>query len=62
MLKPQQMLRSEIHNVFTEKNNKIALTASDDKKTPDAVISYQFSTGTGILCKTELIRHPKIKT
>ena len=55
------MLRSEIH-IFTEKNNKIALSASDDKNTPDAGISYQFSTGTGILCKEKLIRHPKIKT
>lgn len=31
-LTSQQRFRSETHNVFTEKNNKIALSANDDKR------------------------------
>ena len=32
ILKSQQRLRSEIHNVFTEEINKIALSTADDKR------------------------------
>ena len=31
-LKPQQMLKSNKHNVFTEEIKKIALSSNDDKK------------------------------
>ena len=32
MLKTQQRLKSEKHNVFTEEINKIALNSNDDKR------------------------------
>ena len=32
ILKSQQRFRSDIHDVFTEDVNKIALSASDDKR------------------------------
>ena len=32
MLKTQQRFKSEKHNVFTEKINKIALSSNDDKR------------------------------
>ena len=32
MLKTQQGLKSERHNVFTEEINKIALSSNDDKR------------------------------
>ena len=32
ILKSKQRFRSEKHNVFTEKVNKIALSAKDDKR------------------------------
>ena len=57
------MFISEIHNVFTEKVNKIAFSVNDDKriKTPDGVISCLYSVGPGIVRKEELMRHPKMK-
>ena len=32
IFKTQQRFKSEKHNVFTEKNNKIALSSNDDKR------------------------------
>ena len=42
MLRSQQIIRSEEHNVFTEKVNKIALSANSDKRiqTHDGVKTY----------------------
>ena len=44
MLRLQQMFKIEVHNVFTEKVNKIALSANDDRKilTPDRVTTYPY--------------------
>ena len=35
MLKSQQKFKSEAHNVYTEKVNKIALSSNDDKSNDD---------------------------
>ena len=61
ILKTQQSFRSKTHNVFTEKVNKIALSASDDKKKQirDGVISDPFSADAGTVCKAEWIEHAK---
>ena len=32
ILRPQQRFESELHNVYTEKINKIALSSNDDKR------------------------------
>ena len=54
-----------IHNVFTEKFNKIALSVNDKKriKTADGIIwhSYRHGTGTVRVCKAGLMRHSKTK-
>ena len=36
ILTSQQRFRSETHNVLTEKNNRIALSANDDKRLQNA--------------------------
>lgn len=46
--------------MFTEKVNKIALNANDDKRPQTFYweISYPYGTGPGIMCKAELMRYP----
>ena len=45
-LKSQRKFRSEAHNVFTKKVNKIVLSANDERmQTPDGVISYAYGAG-----------------
>ena len=57
VLKSQQRLRSETHNVYTEKVNKIALSSNDDKRlqTFNRTTSYPYRTSAGKICKTELL-------
>ena len=56
VLKSQQRLKSESHNVYTEEINKIALSRNDDKRlqTYDRITSYPYGTSTRKVCKTEL--------
>ena len=44
-LKSQRKFRSEAHNVFTKKVNKIVLSANERMQTPDGVISYAYGAG-----------------
>ena len=46
VLKSQQRLKSERHNVYTKEINKIALSSNDDKRlqTFDRITSYPYST------------------
>ena len=54
ILKSQQRFKSEIHNVYIEKMNKIALSSNDDKRlqTFDRITSYPYGTSAGKVCKT----------
>ena len=54
---------SETYKVFSDKVNKIALSANDDKRIqlPHRIISYPYGTGPGIVCKVEPMRHPKME-
>ena len=63
ILKSCQRFRSEIHNVFTEKVNKIALSTSDEKRllTFVRVISYPYGTFAGRVSSSELIEHVRMK-
>lgn len=63
ILKSQLKFRSDAHNAFTEKVNKIGFSLNDFKRAqvPERVISYPHGVGLGIFCKQELTRHPKIK-
>ena len=44
MLRSQQRFRSELHNVFTQKINKVVLGTNDDKRiqTADAVTACSY--------------------
>ena len=61
MLKLQQRFKSDVHNVYTEKINKISLSSNDDKKFQnfDRITSYLSGTSFGKVCKTELLRKYK---
>ena len=50
------MFKSETHNVFTEKVNKIAIIFNDDKRQSfNRVKSYPYGTRVGKICKEELL-------
>ena len=57
ILKSQHRFKSEAHNVFTDKINKIALSCNDDKRlqTRDRITSYPYGLSTGKVCKTEIL-------
>ena len=63
ILKSQQRLKSEEHNVYTEELNKIALSSDDDKRllTFDRIISYPYGTSAGKVCKTEILSKVSLK-
>ena len=63
ILKSQQRFKSEVHNVYTEETNKIALSSNDDKglQTFYRIISYPYGASAGKICKTELLKHLNIK-
>ena len=63
ILKSQQRFKSEAHNVYTEKVNKIALGSNDDKRlqTCDRITSYPYGTSAGKVCKTEILSNVNIK-
>ena len=56
ILKSQQKLKNEAHNLYTEEINEIALSNNDDKKLPTfyKIISYPYGVNAGKVCKAEL--------
>ena len=62
LLKSQQRLKNERHDVYTE-INKIALSSNDDKRlqTFDRITSYPYGTSAGKVCKTEILSKVNIK-
>ena len=63
ILKSQQRFKSERHDVYTEKINKISLNSNDDKRlqTFDRITSYPYGASAGKVCKTELLSNVDIK-
>ena len=63
MLKSQQRLKSERHDVCTGEVNKIALSRNGDKRlqTFDRITSCPYGTSAGKVCKTELLSKVNIK-
>ena len=61
ILKSQQRFKSERHDVYTEKVNKISLSSNDDKRlqTFDRTTSYSYGASAGKVCKTELLSKVK---
>ena len=58
IFKSQQRFRDELHNIFTEKVNKIALCVNDDKRLQmrGVIMSYPYGIDLEIACKEELIK------
>ena len=54
--KSQQIFKSQEHNVYMEKINKIALSSNDDKRlqTFDRITSYPYVSSVGKVCKTDI--------
>ena len=61
ILKSQQRIRSEVHNIYTEEVNKITLSSNDDKilQTLDRNTTYPYGTSAEKVCKTELLKYFK---
>ena len=62
MLKTQQRLKSEKHNVFIEEINKIALSSNDDKiiQSIDSVETYAYRLSKYLIWKREKIKRINI--
>ena len=57
MLETKQTFRSEKHNLFTKKVNKIALSASDNIiHWIDQIGTYVYATSKDLVCKKEEIK------
>ena len=63
VLKSQQRLKIESHNVYTEEINKIALISNDGKRlqTYDRITTYPYGTNAAKVCRTELLSKVNIK-
>ena len=63
ILKQQQTLKSDHHNVYTVKNNKIALSSNDDKRlqTFDKTATYPHGTNAFKVCKSEMLKVVKYR-
>ena len=60
-LRSQKVLKSELHDVYTLKLNKIALNSNDDKRlqTYGKITTYRYGSSVGKVCKTELLNKLK---
>ena len=49
--------KSDLHNVYTEEVNKIALSSNDNKKlqTSDRITTYQYGTNAFKGCESEML-------
>ena len=63
LLKTQQIFKSERHNVFTEKVNKIALSVNDNKRIQliDSVETYGYVTSKYLICKKQKTKFINVK-
>ena len=56
-LKSQQRFKSDYHDVYTERINKIALSSNDDKRlqTFDKITIYPYGTNVLKVCENEMV-------
>ena len=57
ILRSQLRFKSDLHNVYTEEVNKIAISSNDDKRlqTFDKFSTYPYGTNTFKVCESEMI-------
>ena len=57
ILKSQLRFKSDLHNVYTEEVNKIAISSNDDKRfqTSDKVTTYSYGTNAFKVCESEML-------
>ena len=56
IMRSQLRFKSDLHNVYTEKVNKIALNSSDNKRlqTFDGIVTYPYGTGAFKVCENKI--------
>ena len=61
VLRSQEVSKSEFHDVYTLKINKVALSSNDDKRlqTYDKITTYPYGSNVGKVCKAELLNKGK---
>ena len=61
VLRSQEVFKSEFHDVYTLKLNKMALSSNDDKRlqTYDKITTYLYGCTVDKVCKTELLNKVK---
>ena len=62
ILRSQLRFKSDLHNVYTEEVNKIAISSNDDKRfqTFDGVTTYPFGTNVYKVCESEMMALKKM--
>ena len=57
ILRSQLRFKSDLHNVYTEEVNKIALSSNDDKKLQafDRATTYSYETNAFKVCESEML-------
>ena len=57
ILRSQVRFKSDLHIVYTEEANKIAISSNDDKRlqTFDKITTYPYGTNTFKVCESEMI-------
>ena len=62
-MKTQQRFKNEMHNVFSEEINKIALNSNDDKRMQsiDSIEAYAYVTNKDLVCNKDEIKCNNIK-
>ena len=61
ILRPQLRFKNDLHNVYTEEVNKIALNSNDDKRlqTFDRVTTYPYGANAFKVCESEMMAAKK---
>ena len=61
ILKLQQRLKNDCHNVYTEQIDKIALSSNDEKRLQifDKITTYPYGTNAFKVCESEFQRNSK---
>ena len=57
ILRSQLRFKSDLHNVYTEEINKIALNSNDDKRlqTHDRITTYPYGVNAFKVCESEMM-------